>query len=114
LTLTVHTGQTLTAGTAYTFAFDVTNPAAAQGAATPSIAASGTAAFAPAAMTQPNSALLGVTNGANPLLIAFVNCGAGESWMRHGMPSYPIYSLCVIGKRIIDENIYRQREVLLV
>jgi hypothetical protein len=53
----------------YTFAFAVTNPAAAQGAATPNIAASGSAAISAAAMTQPNSALLGVTDGANPLLI---------------------------------------------
>jgi ABC-type xylose transport system permease subunit len=68
LTLTVHTGQTLTAATPYTFAFVVTNPGAAQDAATPNIAASGTATFN-AAMTQPNSALLGVINGANPLII---------------------------------------------
>jgi hypothetical protein len=74
LTLTVHTGQTLTAATPYTFAFVVTNPGAAQDAATPNIAASGTATFN-AAMTQPNSALLGVINGANPLIIVVPTFG---------------------------------------
>ena len=42
LTLTVHTGQTVAAGTQYAFSFTITNPASEQTFATPTIAASGT------------------------------------------------------------------------
>jgi hypothetical protein len=69
LTLTVYTGSTLSSGTTYTFAFAVTNPSSAQSAPAISISASGTASFAVASMTTPNSDLIGVTNGAKPLLI---------------------------------------------
>ena len=69
LTLTVHTGQTVAAGTQYAFSFTITNPSSAQGAASAVIAASGTASFAQAAMVAPGSALLGVANGADPLLV---------------------------------------------
>ena len=69
LTLTVYTGSTLLSGTTYSFAFAVTNPSSAQSAPAIGIAASGTASFAAASMTTPNSDLIGVTNGAKPLLI---------------------------------------------
>jgi hypothetical protein len=41
LTLTVHTNQTVAAGTQYAFSFTSTNPSIAQGAATAVIEASG-------------------------------------------------------------------------
>ena len=69
LTLTVHTGQTVAAGTQYAFSFTITNPSSAQGAASAVIAASGTASFAQAAMVAPSSPLLGVANGADPLVV---------------------------------------------
>ena len=69
LTLTVHTGQTMAAGTQYAFSFTITNPSSAQGAATAVIEASGTASFVPTALDAPSSPLLGVVNGANPLLV---------------------------------------------
>ena len=75
LTLTVHTGQTVAAGTQYAFSFTITNPSSAQGAASAVIAASGTASFAQAAMVAPGSALLGVANGADPLVVVVPEFG---------------------------------------
>ena len=69
LTLTVYTGQTVAAGTQYAFSFTITNPSSAQGAASAVIEASGTASFVPTALDAPGSPLLGVPNGANPLLV---------------------------------------------
>ena len=69
LTLTVHTGLTLASGTTYTFAFQVTNPSSAQSAQAISVAASGTQPFASAAMSSTGATLLGVANGADPLLV---------------------------------------------
>ena len=69
LTLTVFTGQTVTNSTQYAFSFTIMNPLTAQVPAAASIAASGTKSFAIAAMVAPNEPLLGVVNGANPLLV---------------------------------------------
>jgi hypothetical protein len=69
LTLTVHTAQTVLAGTQYAFSFTITNPSAEQNAAAVTIAASGTASFAQEVMVAPNGPLLGVVNGTNPLLV---------------------------------------------
>ena len=69
LTLTVHTGLTVAAGTTYTFGFVVTNPASAQVSPTVNIEASGSATIASSAMAKPGTAIYGVTNGADPLLV---------------------------------------------
>jgi hypothetical protein len=69
LTLTVSSGGTLVASTTYTFRFQITNPATAQLSPAISIAASGTATIASAAMAKPGTALYGVPNGADPLTV---------------------------------------------
>ena len=67
LTLAVHAGQTVTAGTRYAFSFTITNPAYAQNAGTVTIQASGTAGFASAAMSTDIADVLGVTDGGKPI-----------------------------------------------
>jgi hypothetical protein len=67
LTLTVHTGQTMAAGTQYAFSFTITNPSIAQDAGTVNIAASGTAVFASAAMSTDIVDVLGVADGGRPM-----------------------------------------------
>jgi hypothetical protein len=65
------------AGTQYAFSFTITNPSSAQDAPTVKISVTvltngspdGSASIAPTAMVAPNSPLLGVVNGANPLLV---------------------------------------------
>ena len=69
LTLTVNSGGALVASTNYTFRFQITNPATAQLSPAISIAASGTATIASAAMTKPGTALYGVANGTDPLTV---------------------------------------------
>jgi len=61
----------LVAGTQYTFKFDVTNPSDANTAGPVSIAASGSATITSTAMSKPGTALFGVTNGADPLMVVF-------------------------------------------
>ena len=51
LTLNVHTGWTLTSGTTYTFAFQITNPSSAQASPAINIEASGTASFTSVSIT---------------------------------------------------------------
>ena len=70
LRLTVHTGETVQAGTQYAFSFTITNPSSAQDAGTVSIAASGTAPFASAAMTTDTADVYGLTDGGKPLKVA--------------------------------------------
>ena len=70
LTLTVHAGKTVLAGTQYAFSFTITNPSSAQDAGTVSIAASGTAPFASAAMTTDTADVYGLTDGGKPLKVA--------------------------------------------
>jgi len=71
LTLTVHTGQTVVAGTQYAFSFTITNPSSAQNDATVTIAASGTAAFPTSrgVMTTDTANVYGVTNGGKPMKV---------------------------------------------
>ena len=71
LTLTVHTGQTVAAGTQYAFSFTITNPASEQTFATPTIAASGTASFATSrgAMSTDIADRYGVADGGKPMTV---------------------------------------------
>ena len=59
----------MVAGTQYAFSFTINNPSSAQVAASAVIEACGTASFAQAALVAPNSPLLGVANGSNPLVV---------------------------------------------
>ena len=85
LTLKVDAGKTVTKGTQYVFTFDLTNPAAAPTAPTPSIEANAAVDandIAKVAMTLPGSALNGVANGANPFVVvvpAFTTKKIGQS-----------------------------------
>jgi hypothetical protein len=71
LTLTVHTAQTVLAGTQYAFSFTITNPSAEQNATTVTIAASGTAVFPASrgAMTTDTRDRYGVTDGGKPIKV---------------------------------------------
>ena len=68
-TLTLTVVGNMTAGTTYSFGFDVTNPSSAQTSPTINVAASGSATLSLAAMTKPGSQLFGVANGADPLTV---------------------------------------------
>jgi hypothetical protein len=71
LTLTVHTAQTVLAGTQYAFSFTITNPSAERNATTVTIAASGTAVFPTSrgAMTTDTGDRYGVTDGGKPIKV---------------------------------------------
>merc|ERR1719199_2123350 len=86
-TLTMELAGDLDKGTQYVFTFPLTNPAAAPTAPTPRIEASVAAnsagtAVTEVAMTLPGTALGGVANGANPLVVvvpAFTTKAIGQS-----------------------------------
>ena len=69
LTLFLYTGQTLAAGTTYTFGFEITNPSGTSTSPTINIAASGSATIASTAMNKPGTSIFGVSNGADPLTV---------------------------------------------
>jgi len=69
LTLTIHSAATLSAGTTYVFAFDITNPATANTSPTIYIEASGVTSIVSSPMTVPDLSRYGVRNGANPLQV---------------------------------------------
>ncbi|MGB1606132.1 MAG: hypothetical protein ACPIOQ_76100, partial [Promethearchaeia archaeon] len=69
LELTVSSGKTMAAGTAYVVGFSVTNPSSAQVSPTITVAASGSATIAAAVMEKNGTTLLGVANGADPLTV---------------------------------------------
>jgi hypothetical protein len=70
LTLTITDGQTMAAGTAYTFSFQITNPLTSMSSPMVNISASGSASIAPTAMMKPGTPIHGVVEGADPLTVA--------------------------------------------
>ena len=67
LTLLVAPGQTMIYNTTYIFSFQITNPSAAQNAATVNIAASGTVSITSATMTSDAADIYGVIDGQRPM-----------------------------------------------